>query len=92
MNDPESNIPDTPSTAEPCNSMKNIENNAALQNALGPLISKFRLLRESVGTIHVDYANLKQTISKQRSEFQQELVNKIDNNTKQLTSVAQENK
>ena len=50
------------------------EENAALQNVLGPLIMEFKLLRESVDTVHADYVDLKQTISKQKDDLQQELV------------------
>ena len=67
------------------------EENAALQNALGLLITEFKLLRELVDTVHADYVDLKQTISKQKDDLQQELVSKIDNNSKQLAAVAQEN-
>ena len=79
-------------SAKSPDSIELMENYVVLNNALGPLISEFQLLRESVNAVHVDYADLKQTISKQKSELQQELVNKIDNNTKQLNLVAQENK
>ena len=41
--------------------------NTSLSNALGPLISKFCHLRESVDTVHADYTDLKVTISKQAS-------------------------
>ena len=41
--------------------------------------------------MHADYVDLKQTISKQKDDLQQELVSKIDNNSKQLATVAQEN-
>ena len=58
-----------------------LEENAALQNVLGPLITEFKLLRESVDTVHTDYVDLKQTISKQKDDLQQELVSKIDNNS-----------
>ena len=61
----------------------------ALQKALGPLLTEFRSLRDSVKS---DYADLKQTITKQKEELQQELVHKIDNNTKQLTFITEENK
>ena len=67
------------------------EENAALQNMLGPLIMEFKLLWESVDTVHADYVDLKQMISKQKDDLQQELVSKIDNNSKQLAAVAQEN-
>ena len=56
---------------------------------LGPLLNEFKLLRESVKS---DYADLKQTITKQKEELQQELVHKIDSNTKQLTLISKENK
>ena len=69
----------------------NFEENKALKNALGPLINEFKLLWESVDTVHADYADLKQTILKQKEDLQQELVCKIDKNSKQLASVAQEN-
>ena len=58
----------------------NLEENEALKNALGPLIYDFKLLQESIDTVHADYADLKQTISKQKEDLQQELVGKIDNN------------
>ena len=67
------------------------EENAVLQNALGPLIMQFKLLQESVDTVHADYVDLKQTISKQKDDLQEELVSKIDNNSMQLAAVAQEN-
>ena len=70
----------------------NLEENEALKNALGPLINEFKLLRESVDTVHADYADLKQTILKQKEDLQQELVCKIDKNSKQLASVVQENR
>ena len=66
----------------------NVAKNVALQNALGPLINEIRSLKESVDTVHTDYADLKQTISKQKNELRQELVENIDNNTRQLTSIA----
>ena len=70
----------------------NLEENEALKNALGPLINEFKLLWESIDTVHADYANLEQTISKQKEDLQQELVCKIDKNSKQLASVVQENR
>ena len=72
--------------------IQSVEKNAILQTAPGPLINEFQLLRESVNTVHTDYADLKQTISKQKNDFKQELVDKIDNNTKHSHSIAQENK
>ena len=60
-----------------------------LQNALGPLLQEFKSLQESVKS---DYEDLKHTITKQKDELQQELVNKIDNNTQQITSISHENK
>ena len=53
---------------------------------------EFKLLKELVDTVHADYVDLKQTISKQKDDLQQELVSKIDNNSKQLAAVAQENR
>ena len=35
------------------------EENTMLSQALGPLISEFKLLQESVDTVHQDYADLK---------------------------------
>ena len=61
----------------------------ALQKALGPLLSEFKMLWESMKS---NYADLKQTITNQKEELQQELVNKIDSNTKQLSLISQENK
>ena len=43
-------------------SLKLVENNTTLQTALVPLISEFRLLRESVDTVHNDYA-IERTLS-----------------------------
>ena len=65
-------------------SITEAEDNSVLKNALGPLITEFRLLRESVETVHHDYTDLKQTISKQKEELKNELVDKIDKNTSQL--------
>ena len=70
----------------------NLEENEALKNALGPLINEFKLLQESVDTVHADYADLKQTILKWKEDLQQELVCKIDKNSKQLSSVVHENR
>ena len=71
---------------------ESIEGNASLTQALGPLITEFRLLRESVDTVHHNYADLKQTISKQKEELKQDLADKIDKNTNQLMEVSHENK
>ena len=49
-------------------------------------------MRELVNTVHTDYADLKQTIAKQKNDLQQELVDKIDQNSQQLNIIAQENK
>ena len=65
--------------------------NTSLSNALGPLISEFRHLRESVDTVHADYADLKVTISKQASTATADLVSKIESNSRQLTNIAKEN-
>ena len=73
-------------------SIASTEENATLQKALGSLIAEFSLLRESVNTVHVDYADLKETISKQKEEVQHELSNKIESNIRQLSTIAEENK
>ena len=73
-------------------SIMEAEDNSVLKNALGPLITEFRLLRESVETVHHDYADLKQTIYKQKEELKHELVDKIDKNTSQFIEISHENK
>ena len=73
----------------PKDSMSDIESNATLQKALGPLITEFRLLRESV---HADYSDLKDTISKQKEEVKHKLSDTIDSNTQRLTTISEENK
>ena len=65
--------------------------NTSLSNALGPLISEFHHLRESVDTVHADYADLKVTISKQASTATADLVTKIESNSLQLTNIALKN-
>ena len=65
--------------------------NTSLSNALGPLISEFHHLRESVDTVHADYANLKIAISKQASTATADLVSKIESNTSQLMNIAIQN-
>ena len=65
--------------------------NTSLSNALGPLISKFHHLRESVDTVHADYADLKIAISKQASTATTDLVSKIESNTPQLKNIGIEN-
>ena len=67
------------------------EKNPTLQAALGPLVKEFQLLRESVNTVHNDYTDLKKTISKQQEEIKNELVDKIENNSKQLHKNTVEN-
>ena len=67
-----------------------LEENAVLTNTLGPLISEFKLLQESVDTVHQDYADLKRTISKQKDEIKVELSDKIDQNTTQLNRISKE--
>ena len=84
-------------TASECNDAIKLDpiasaaENASLQKALGPLITEFHRLRESVDTMHADYADLKQTIAKQTSITTQDLSRKIESNAKQLTSIAVEN-
>ena len=65
--------------------------NTSLSNALGPLICKFHCLRESVDTVHADYADLRETISKQASTATADLVTKIESNSVQLMNIALEN-
>ena len=60
-----------------------------LQKALSPLMNEFKSLRDSVKS---DYNDLKHTITKQKEELQKELIHKIDSNTKQLSSISEENK
>ena len=69
------------SASDNLHSLEGVEDNTILKQALGPLINKFRLLRESVNTVHQDYADLKHTISKQKEELKQDLSDKIDKNT-----------
>ena len=59
-----------------------VEENPTLQAALGPLVKEFQLLRESVDTVHNDYMDLKQTISRQKEEIKNELADKIETNSK----------
>ena len=68
-------------------SLEGVGENSILKQALGPLITEFRLLRESVNTIHQDYADLKH-----KEELKQDLTDKIDKNTTQLIEVSNENK
>ena len=58
-----------------------VEENPTLQAALGPLVKEFQLLRESVNTVHNDYSDLKQTISRQKEEIKNELADKIETNS-----------
>ena len=69
-------------------SLEGVEDNTILKQALDPLITKFRLLRESVNTVHQDYADLKHMISKQKEELKQDLSDKIEKNTTQLIEVS----
>ena len=69
----------------------NREENPTLQKALGPLVPEFKLLRESVNTVHNDYADLKKTISMQKDEIKQELTDKIEHNSKKLQKISVEN-
>ena len=80
------------STSDHVHSLEGVEDNMILKQALGPLITEFRLLRESVNTVHQDYADLKHMISKQKEELKQDLSDKIDKNTTQLIEVSNENK
>ena len=80
------------STHQSIQGLDGIESNTTLNQALGPLISEFRLLRESVETVHQDYTDLKQTISKQKEDIKQDLTDKIEKNTSQLIEINKENK
>ena len=86
-NSPVANSPSTSNSAE-LNTQGGSDCDA-LQKALGSLLNKFRSLRDSV---KLDYVDLKQTITRQKEELQKELVHKIDNNTKQLSLISDENK
>ena len=44
-----------------------------------------------VETVHHDYADLKQTIFKQKEDLKHELVDKIDKSTSQLIEISHEN-
>ena len=83
---------ETPSSEEQDPPTNIAENNKVLQQALGPLVAKFKLLRESVNTVHTDYTDLKHAISKQKEEIKHELIDKIDKNTTKLVEMSQENK
>ena len=83
---------ETPTSAEQDPSINIVENNKVLQQALGPLVAEFKLLRESVNTVHTDYKDLKQVISKQKEEIKHELIDKIDKNTTKLVEISQENR
>ena len=72
---------ETPSSEEQYPPTNIAENNKALQQALGPLVAEFKLLRESVNTVHTDYTDLKHVTSKQKEEIKHELIDKIDKNT-----------
>ena len=69
---------ETPTSAEQDRSTNIVENNKVLQQALGLLVAEFKLWRESVNTVHTDYKDLKQVISKQKEETKHELIDKID--------------
>ena len=71
---------ETPSSEEKDPPTNIAENNKALQQALGPLVAEFKLLRESVNTVHTDYTDLKHAILMQKEEIKHELIDKIDKN------------
>ena len=85
-------ISETPLSADQVSSINTTENNKVLQQALGPLVTEFKLLRESVDTVHSDYKDLKHVITKQKEEIKHELINKIDKNTSKLVEISQENR
>ena len=49
---------ETPTSVEQDPSTNIVENNKVLQQALGLLVAEFKLLRESVNTVHTDYKDL----------------------------------
>ena len=75
------NSAEDPQAQGSTDSISEMEVNANLQKALDPLITEFCLLRDSVNTIHFDYADLKQTVSKQKDEVKYKLAHKIKSNT-----------
>ena len=81
-----------PSPADQDSPTNIVENNQTIQQVLGPLVTEFKLLRESVNTVHSDYKDLKQVITKQKDEIKHELINKIDKNTSKLVEISQENR
>ena len=83
---------ETPFSVDQDSSINTAENNKVLQQALGLLVTKFKLLRESVNTVHTDYKDLKHVITKQKDEIKHELINKIDKNTSKLVEISQENR
>ena len=83
---------ETPFSVDQDSSINTAENNKVLQQALGPLVTEFKLLRESVNTVHTDYKDLKHVITKQKEGIKHELINKIDKNTSKLVEISQENR
>ena len=83
---------ETPSPVEQDPSTNIVENDKVLQQALGPLVAEFKLLRESVNTVHTDYKDLKQVISKQKEGIKHELIDKIDKTTTKLMEICHENR
>ena len=80
---------ETPSSVDQDSSINTVENNKAIQQVLGPLVTEFKLLKESVNTVHTDYKDLKHVITKQKEEIKHELINK---NTSKLMEISQENR
>ena len=81
-----------PSPADQDSPINIVENNKTIQQVLGPLVTEFKLLRESVNTVHSDYKDLKHVITKQKDEIKHELINKIDKNNSKLVEISQENR
>ena len=67
---------DNTSTSKLSSFMK-VEDNTALKNALGLLITEFRLLRESVETVHHDYADLNKQFLNKRKSLNMNLLTKL---------------
>ena len=81
-----------PSPADQDSPINIVENNKTIQQVLGLLVTEFKLLRESVNTVHSDYKDLKHVITKQKDEIKHELINKIDKNNSKLVEISQENR
>ena len=68
---------------------------STMETALAPILSKIKLLRESVhadySKLHSDYARLEEVITKKSIDVEKSLSNKITNNTQKILEIAVEN-